>query len=340
MTHTLGLRPVRPAALPTFAVLAAAVVAAGIVALDRSSGAAVVTTAVTIDLVVIIPALHYLLLVRGRGLPAITILPVVFLSLAVGAIILPSDDRALYDLLVRFVIPLEMGAAAYVLYRLRLGWLASRSVGTDDILERYRAGARAALPTTVPSVGRAADAVAFEAAVAWFATRSWLSRPQAPAGATAFTGHRMSGYGGVVLGLLMVVAVEVMAVHLLVASWSTSAAWVLTALSVYGAVWLVGDLRAVRLRPSWVDRDRICMRVGLRWTVTVPIARVRRARKLAAGEAAGDALRVALPNSRRVLLELDAPVTALGVYGIRRTATAIELGVDDPDGFLRRIASV
>lgn len=335
--HTLGFPPARFPALATTAAVVAAVVAAGVVALERSSGAMVVVTAVTVDLVLIIPALHYLLVVRRHRLPAITVVPVFFLSLAIASVVLPADDRALYDLVVRLAVPLELGVAGYILYRLLLGWRAIRAAGTNDVLDRYRAGARASFPATVPSVDRAADAVAFEAAVVWFATRSWRSRPQLPAGATAFPGHRASAYAGVVAGLLMVVAVEVVAVHLLLAAWSAAAAWVLTGLSLYGAVWLVGDLQAIRLRPSWVEGDRLCMRLGLRWTATVPVSRVRAARKLAPGEDAGDALRLALPNAPRVLVQLDTPATARGVYGIRRTVTSFELGVDDRDAFLRRL---
>jgi hypothetical protein len=124
------------------------------------------------------------------------------------------------------------------------------------------------------------------------------------------------------------------AVHLLVSLWSPTAAWILTGLGIYGAVWLVGDLQAVRLRPSWVDDEWLCTRVGLRWALTVPLSDVKRVRLLASGETVEDALRLSLPNARRVLIELHVPATAVGMYGFQKTAAAIELGVDDPEEFL------
>jgi hypothetical protein len=125
-------------------------------------------------------------------------------------------------------------------------------------------------------------------------------------------------------------------VHLLVSRWSVGAAWVLTALGIYGALWLVGDVQAIRLRPTWLDRERLCMRLGLRWTLTVPRHNVGRVRKLEGAETVDGALGMALPNAPRVLVELTTPAPALGVYGIERTVKAIELGVDDVDEFLAR----
>jgi hypothetical protein len=332
----VGGLPAFPA-IPVFLALVATIVVGGMVALERSAGAGVVVTAVTIDLVLVVPALHWLLLIRGRGLPLITLLPVFRLSLLAAGSVLPAGDRVLYDALALLARPAELGMGAYILHRLHRGWKAYRAAGTDDVLDRYRAGARAALPPSAPAVDRAADAIAFEAALVRYATGSWRAGPRSPPGALTFPGHRSSGYAGIVVGLLLVVAVEILVVHLLVAQWSHTVAWFLTALGVYGGVWLVGDLQAARLRPSWLDERSLCLRLGLRWTLTVPRHRVRAARKLGPGEAVPGALGLALPGSRRVLIELSEPAIALGVYGLRRTTTVVELGVDDPDRFVQAV---
>jgi hypothetical protein len=319
-----------------FAAVAAGIAIMGVVALQQSAGAAVVVTAVTIDLVVVIPLLHYVFIVRRRGMPLITLLPVFRLSLAAAAFVLPAGDRPLYEALAHLARPAEVAIAGYILYRIYLGWRALNAAGTDDVLERYRIGVRAMLPETVLAPERTAAAIAFEAAVVWFATRAWRARPEAPAGSATFTGHRKAGYGGMVAGLLLVVIIDLLLIHILVSLWSSAVAWVLTGLGLYTLVWIVGDLQAIRLRPSWMDGDRLCMRLGLRWSVAVPRTAVRGVRKLGRGEAVTGALKLALPNAPRVLVELDAPATAEGVYGMMRTVNAVELGVDDPDAFVQQ----
>jgi hypothetical protein len=333
---TLNLRNARMPVAPAFAAVAALVVGLGALALGRSGDATVVVTAVTVDIVLAIPAVYYVLLVRGGGLPAITLLPVFRLCLLVAGLVLPADDRMLYELIAPSARIAELAIASYVVYRLRLGWRAFRSAATPDVLERYRTAVRATLPATVPAADRAAAAIAFENALIWYAMRAWRARAETPAGATAFSGHRKSSYAGVVAGLLVAVGCEVVVMHLLVSRWSPGAAWVLTALGIYGAVWLVGDLQAIRLRPTWLDGERLCMRLGLRWIVTVPRRHVRRVRKLGRADAVDGALRLTLPNAPRVLVELNTPAPALGAYGIERTVSAIELGVDDGDEFVSR----
>jgi hypothetical protein len=338
MSHTLKLLPHSVPAKAGFATLAILILGLGALALGKAPGAPVVSTAVTIDIVVVLPLLYYVLIVRGGGAPAITVLPVFRLCVAAAGLVLPPDERGLYELMAPAARLAELGMAAFVLYRLQLGVRAFRVAGTRDVLERLTAGTRAALPGTITSADRAAGAIAFEAALIWYAHRGWRLRPELPAQAVAFPGHRKSGYTGIIVGLLMVIGIELLAVHLLIATWSTVAAWILTGLTAYGVVWLIGDLQALRLRPSWVSDHTICMRLGLRWTVTTPQNQLLRVRKLGRGERVTSALSLALPNAPRVLIELKTPTMAIGAYGLRREVDSIELGLDDPDGFMRRVA--
>ena len=57
----------------------------------------IVAAAVTIDLIVVVPLLYYIVLVRGRKWPPVTVLPVFLLSFAAASFILPSDQQALLN---------------------------------------------------------------------------------------------------------------------------------------------------------------------------------------------------------------------------------------------------
>jgi hypothetical protein len=337
MSHTLKLLPYRVPTKSIFAMLAVLIVGMGASASGKAPGVPVVSTAATIDIIVVVPLLYYLMMVRGGGAPVITVLPVFRLCLAAAGLVLPPNERWLYEMLAPTARLAEFGMAAFVVYRLHLGLRAFRSAETGDVLERLTMGVRAALPRTVPSVDRAAGAIAFEAAVFWYAHRGWLLRPEAPAQALAFSGHRKSGYTGLIVGVLMVIGIEMLAVHILVATWNVVAAWVITGVTAYSVVWIIGDLHAVRLRPSWVSGNRICLRLGVRWTMTIPQHQIVGLRKLGGSERVAGALRLALPNAPRVLIELKTPATAIGAYGLRRQVDAIEVGVDYPDQFVQAL---
>ena len=85
-------------------------------------------------------------------------------------------------------------------------------------------------------------------------------------------------------------------------------------------------------RPIRVTRDRLELRFGLRWTASVPLDAVRSV------GAPDDAARRGRDRLKAVLLgrpdrriELSRPVEAVGLYGIVRGVTTIDLQLDDPE---------
>ena len=123
---------------------------------------------------------------------------------------------------------------------------------------------------------------------------------------------------------------EAALVHLIVMRWSAAAAWILTALSSYGAVWLIAMARAFVLRPVLVQGEEVVVRGGMMWTARVPI------RAISAIEcgAAKCALRIPPASQPNVALRLTESVAAHGMYGITRQVTSIALAVDDRDGLV------
>jgi hypothetical protein len=337
MNPTLRIQPFGAHAKPVFAMLAVFTVSMGALASGRAPDVPTVSTAVTIDILLVIPLLYYFLVVRSARAPVITLLPVFRLCMAAAGSVLPADERGLYEMLAPAARLAELGMATFVAYRLHLGVRAFRSADIRDVLQRLTLAVRSALPNTVPSIDRAAGAIAFEAALVWYAHRGWRMRPDVPARALAFPGHRKSGYTGFIIGLVMIIGIEMLAVHILVAPWSVVAAWVLTGLTAYSLVWIVGDFHAVRLRPSWVDDDRVCLRLGVRWAVTIPKSQIAGVRRLGNNEPITGALRLALPNAPRVLIELKTPAIATGAYGMQREITSIEVGTDRPDQLAKAI---
>jgi hypothetical protein len=137
-----------------------------------------------------------------------------------------------------------------------------------------------------------------------------------------------------VAALSFACAIEALAVHVLAARWSPGVAWVLTALSAYGVIWLVGLGRSVALRPTVVEREGLRVRIGALAEARVPfeaIASVALVRAAPANRRAPGYLHAALLAAPRLTIELKEPVEARGLYGSRkRGITRIGLMVDEP----------
>jgi len=106
-----------------------------------------------------------------------------------------------------------------------------------------------------------------------------------------------------------------------------TAAWIATALSLYGAIWLVGDALALRHGGIVVGDDAIELRVGVRWRGRIPRAAIERIER---APATNDMLDVSILGAN-VVLHLREPVTLHGLLGRRRTGSRIALSVDEPD---------
>lgn len=107
--------------------------------------------------------------------------------------------------------------------------------------------------------------LASEVSALWFATVGWRRPVPAYGGARILSYHRGTDvFHGALLGIS---AIEILAVHLLVSRWSMLAAASLGLLGLYGACWILADLRAARLRPISLDDEALVVRTGLRWTI-------------------------------------------------------------------------
>jgi hypothetical protein len=318
-----------------FLALAASIYAAELIlvrpAIPRVSRPGILVAALLVDLLVVIPAAYWFLCVRGRH-SARRVMPVLLLSMAGAAAVLPETYRGVVPVIRLLAAPAELGIIAMVVVRARRT-LREAPAGAADAAERIRDVIAGALP--YPG---AVDVVTYEVALLYYAVFGWRARPEA--GEHVFTYHRKSGYGGIVFALLVATLVESVAVHLLVAPHSAQAAWLLTALSTYGVLWLMGDYQAVRLRSIAVTDDALRLRTGLRWTVALPwdaISAIVPARGATPAKGTAGWLRMAPMGAPNLIVELNRPVAVSGPYGITRRVQRIGLSVDEAARFLAAV---
>ena len=178
-------------------------------------------------------------------------------------------------------------------------------------------------------------ALAFEIEVLYYAFLSWRTPPPVDRG-RSFSYHREAGYGGLFAAVMIAGGVEVFAVHLLVTRWSTTTAWVLTAVSLYGLVWLTGDYQAMRLRPIRVTGDGLEIRIGLRWSLRIPWDAVDALRPVGYSFTAPkrpDYLHAVVLGTPRYVVDLERTLVASGPYGIERQVRQVGFTIDDRADF-------
>jgi hypothetical protein len=125
--------------------------------------------------------------------------------------------------------------------------------------------------------------------------------------------------------------------HLFLMRHHTTAAVILSVLSLYSVLWFIGDYRAKGRRLVTTHGGQLVIRVGLQCTATSPIANIRLVQVGNMRRAAGDRTLVdaSLPSDPNVLVSFTNPVTVHRLLGIRRAASAIALRLRDPQQFVK-----
>jgi len=305
-----------------------------VASLEAAERPELLAAGITLDLTLLVPGLYWLTCIRRRGWPWITVVPVFVLSLLLASRVLPSTHHGALTVLEYAAAPLELALLGFIGWRAYRGYRRFRD---DRDRERDPLDAMREAAAEIIHLPVAARIASYEMAIFYLALLGWRvrSRHDAP---DRFTCYRDSSYGILLAALMMVMAIELIGVHVALHFWvGPTVAWIVTALSVYGVLWLLGDFQALRLRPIVLTDEGIRLRLGLRWEVELPYSRIRSVGPAATAVASD--LKMAVFGEPQVRLELTEPTTVQGVYGLRREASGILLAVDSPERFRQAVAA-
>jgi hypothetical protein len=290
-----------------------------------------ISIGVAIDLTLGIPALFYFILVRPRKYSLLILFPVFGLSLLIATMMIPSrhQDFLSYE---KKIIPLfEIVVIAYVFTRIRKVRQRYTEIKAREYF--FLDAVRQAV-SDVFNDNKAINILLTELLLMYLAVFGWFKKFQGTSvDVPAFSYHRKSSYPTILVVMIALLCIETAALHIMVLHWSRIAAIILTGLSIYSLLWLIGDFHAIRLQPVLVTQDNIELRIGIRWKATILISSVA---SVDAGSGPPRNTKGYVRASvlgARVVLSLNQPVTVKGLFGMQRIVSKIGLSVDDVDGF-------
>ncbi len=293
-------------------------------------GRSTIAIAAAFDFVVTAGIAVYLIAVRAGRLPRWALGVTIALGLVFARLVLSSVPSATYAVpAVLIAIELAMLTMAVIRGRhARARYRVARAAGASALDALTEALIAARFPARLASV------VATELVLMSLIVTGWR-RPGASA--SRFTVHRTGGwplYAGV---LIFLVLVETVAVHILVAAYaSVIVAWVLTATSIYSALWLVGDVLALRHSGVEVGARDLELGIGVRWRGRVPWSAITSIERVT--EAPADAVDISVLGAN-VVVRLATPHVLHGLFGRRREAMAIALSIDEPEAFVGAVTA-
>jgi hypothetical protein len=303
MLLSLDNRRVRYALFVLLALAINAIDSAAMRAAVNSPRRMIVVTGAWFDMIVVVAALYYWLLVRSGIRGRWTVVPI-----ALAGLVRATSSKALVAGLC------ELALIAFVVVHLR----GRRR--TPDPVEAIAGAMRRLFPP------RLAGILATEFGILYYALFSWRARPNIPPGATAFTIHKKSGHRDLLYAAALISVIEIIPAHILLHLWSQAWAWAATALSLYAGVWLIGLARSIDLRPSLAGPDFLEIRYGLLFRLHVPRERIAQVRRAGMDDKCAAVPRRSEPE---LCIELTGMLEAERLFGTRRMVTAVAVALDD-----------
>ncbi|BDD12112.1 hypothetical protein FUAX_45440 (plasmid) [Fulvitalea axinellae] len=294
--------------------------------------------AVTADLLLTVP-LVYFLLIRKTRIPKTTVVPMMVLGLLIGSYFLPKESQTYLELFKSWALPvIEISVLTFVIIKVRKTIITYKKLkgATPDFYDTLKNVCSEIVPAKSVAL-----LVATEVAVIYYGFIDWKRKE---IGSNEFTYHKDSGTPALLGGFIMVIGVEAIAVHFLLAKWSLALAWVLTALSLYTAIQVLGFARSLSKRPISIGTGALLLRYGIMNETRISYSDIETV-ELSKKELEKDELTRTLSplgenESHNVIIRLKRENTLTGIYGFRKEYKVLGLHVDKPGDFQEKLENV
>ncbi|WP_250434349.1 hypothetical protein [Hanstruepera flava] len=292
------------------------------------------STAITFDLLLTVPFIYYLL-IRKTRVPKITVVPLLVIGMIVCALIIPPQNQYYLELFKTWVFPvIEIAIVWYIIYNV------SKALKQYRLVKKESADFFTTLKDTCADLLPKIAIIPFvtEIAVFYYGFIYWKKRRLND---NEFSYHKESGTVSLLIAIMLIITIETVVLHILLAKWSIVAAWILTCLSTYSIIQLFGFLKSMYKRPILIEKGKLFLRYGIMNETIIDLKNIKsiavsstdielnkETRKLSfLGEL----------ESHNVIIKLHQESILFGLYGIKRQYKNLALHVDKKNEFVNRL---
>jgi len=289
---------------------------------------------ITFDLLLTVPLLYFLL-IRKTSIPKTTVVPFMIVGMVVCTVVLPTQNQYYLDLFKTWVFPIiELSIVSYVIYNITKAIKRYRLNRSEkvDFFTTLKNTCYEILPKSL------VIPVVTEIAVFYYGFIYWKKRNL---NENEFSYHKDSGTVVLLIAIIFIVAVETFVLHILLQKWNVTVAWILTFLSIYSGVQLLGFLKSLSKRPISINNNKLYLKYGIMNETIIDLKNIdsieilskdielnKETRKLSfLGEL----------ESHNIIIRLKEENELTGLYGIKRKYRNLALHVDNKIEFTNRI---
>ncbi|NOQ73524.1 MAG: hypothetical protein GQ574_16075 [Crocinitomix sp.] len=287
------------------------------------SDADLLSIGITIDLVLVVP-LIYFGLIRKKNISKFTIMPFFVIGLIVATFVIPAAKQQTLDLIKTWLLPLvEITVVTLVIIKVRKIRKAyqAKKTGDIDFVTALKESAASILPQKL------AYGLATEIGLFYYTFVTWKKPNYA---SNMFTYHKESGIQGILGAVLGVALIELFCVHLLIYENHPILSWVLTAISAYGVIQLIGLMKSIPRVPHFITAEHLVLRMGIFQETKIPLSAIESVELTTADYPKKEKAYAKITLfDHNCIIHLKEEATLHGLFGMTKQYTHLVLSIDD-----------
>lgn len=292
--------------------------------------------AITVDLLFTVPIVYFLL-IRKTQIPKTTVIILIIIGLLLGYIFLPKENQFYLDIFKTWVLPfIEIFILVFVIFKVKNAIKKYKNAKGEhlDFFTALKKTCYEVLPKKV------AMPFATEIAVIYYGFIKWKT-PKLKQ--NEFTYHKNSGTPMLLGAFIFIILIETFVLHVALQKWNVIVAWILTGVSIYTIIQVLGFAKSLIQRPIYIDNNFLWLKYGILNEAKISLTNIDEVelskKPLPKEELTKTLSPLGELESYNVIIHLKDKTELIGLYGFSKKFTKLQLYVDKPNKFKEAILS-
>ncbi|CAI8992702.1 MULTISPECIES: hypothetical protein [Bacillus] len=299
-----------------------------------------------LDFLIVIPVITYFFIIRKRY-SLTNIFPVIIAGYIAARFIIPSDYLQSFAFISYILVAGEsafIGLELFILYKI------ARAL--PKIIRCYKQY-KNEYPSFSFVIDKAfdtalkrntvVDVIVSECKLFYYALFSW--RTKIPESEHVFSYHKKTGAIPFYIMLIHATLIESIGFHYLLHQWNEVLAWGLLVVNIYGILYFLAEIQAIRTNPYMMTETEVIIQVGFGKKIIIPFTQIKEITfykgealtKEEGKEVFEATVMEFIKEPATFEIKLKEPLTAQLLYGFTKKVNRVHVNVDDEREFYEAI---
>jgi len=171
-----------------------------------------------------------------------------------------------------------------------------------------------------------------EMMIFYYALFGWFVKKNSFDNVSEFTYIKETMYGVFLWVIFISTMIEVPIVHYFLSLWSVTVAWIVTGVTLYGMIWLLGDYKAIKHMPIRINETHLFIRIGVRSKVDIALSNIDTISSNVKEEEKESYKHLVLMTTvdANIYITLKEKIHIKGIFGSKKGVDKVALYMDEP----------